>query len=89
MAEGGFRAQRETGNRNATCGPDSFQVTGGGHGSRPFGSQLFSLKLSEPGYQHLVAERPSPELPAKVLPLVSPRAEYISNEILCGVSAHP
>jgi hypothetical protein len=44
----------------------ALQVTGDGHGSRPFGSQLFSLKLSEPGYQLPMAEKPTPELPMSV-----------------------
>jgi hypothetical protein len=42
------------------------QVTGDGNGSQPFGSQLFSLQPPEPGRQHLMAERPVPELPLPV-----------------------
>ena len=44
-------AQGETGNRKVCCGHDSFQVTGGGHGGRPSGNQLFSLQPSEPWCQ--------------------------------------
>ena len=42
-------AQRETGNRDITCGHDSFQVTGDGHSGQPFGCQPFSPRPQEPG----------------------------------------
>ena len=58
--------QRETGDRNITCGYDLFRVTGDGYGSRPFGSQPFSLQPPEPGCQLPMAERPAPELPMPV-----------------------
>ena len=41
--------QRETGNRNVTCGHDSFRVTGDGHGGQPLGCQPFSLQPPEAG----------------------------------------
>ncbi len=59
-------AQRETGDRNDCFGYDSFPVTGDGRGSRPFGSQPFSHQPPEAGCQHLMAERPAPELPSPV-----------------------
>jgi hypothetical protein len=42
------------------------QVTGDGHGGQPFGCQLFGLQPPEAGCQHLMAERPAPELPSPV-----------------------
>ena len=36
-------------NRIVTCGFYSFQVTGDGHGGRPFGNQPFSLRRRNPG----------------------------------------
>ena len=42
-------APRETGDRDFTCGHDSFQVPGDGHGGRPSGSQPLSLQPPESG----------------------------------------
>ena len=59
-------APRETGDRDFTCGHDSFQVTGDGDGYQPFGGQPFNLQPPEAWCQLLMAERPTPELPIPV-----------------------
>ena len=46
--------QRETGGRDITCGHDSFQVTGDGHGSQPLGGQPFSPQPPEPKCQLVI-----------------------------------
>jgi hypothetical protein len=75
--------QTEAGDRNITCGHDSFQVTGDGHGCRPIGSQPFSHQPPELGCQLLQPSCPPAHRVLELFPPPIIRSPYGAPFEIC------